>query len=600
MDTVMKMIAFVVLLFVVVATPSRGASLQGLKPTTSADALGHEEECSADNCRLPNCACPSKQPPRDMTQDDTPQMVLLTFDDEVDEDMIAVYQRLFEAPSAAAGDRAADRKWTTRTTLRTNPNGCPVSVTFYVSHNGTRYDVVSEFYRRGHELASHSVSHRMPQGYWRNASYSDWDREVSGQRENLARLAVGVSLEAIGGVRAPYLETGGDAQFKMLIDRGFEHDASFMTGPNADGGVWPFTLDYPASTEFCSNVNCPRKRYAGLWELPLNRWMGADGQACSMADGCVPVANDRHDAFAYFLQNFNRFYRGNRAPFGVHLHADWLTKNPAYLDGFELFLDVLADKKDVFVVSARQVIEWMRSPRTLNELEHFEPWRTSCRLLEVPPQANAVVLGDVLTTSLGADTVNQSPYPTNRHLDVQLLSVAADVKEIRSDSRANTISDDSTRYFVGGVQDVAARVTQANDIKRTSIEVDNVIAPISADETGSRSTGQRTEIVVDASFLEPIASSVDTIQITNTAVEAPPTQVVSALPPSIAPPTDVSTNHQEHTQPHFGAILQSDQPSASFGIATPVKECTFLFATSTFLVYLLTYLLIDSQYRCTS
>lgn len=69
----------------------------------------------------------------------TPQIVLLTFDDAVNDLNKLLYSDLFENG-------------------RENPNGCPISATFYVSHEWTDYSQVQNLYADGHEVASHTVS----------------------------------------------------------------------------------------------------------------------------------------------------------------------------------------------------------------------------------------------------------------------------------------------------------------------------------------------------------------------------------------------------------------------------------------------------------
>ena len=68
-----------------------------------------------------------------------PQLVLLTFDDAVNDLNKDLYADLFE-------------------TGRLNPNGCPVAATFYVSHEWTDYGQVQSLYADGHEIASHTIS----------------------------------------------------------------------------------------------------------------------------------------------------------------------------------------------------------------------------------------------------------------------------------------------------------------------------------------------------------------------------------------------------------------------------------------------------------
>lgn len=75
----------------------------------------------------------------DMPVDKIPQMVLLTFDDSVNDLNKGLYADLFEKG-------------------RVNPNGCPISATFYVSHEWTDYSQVQNLYSAGHEMASHTVS----------------------------------------------------------------------------------------------------------------------------------------------------------------------------------------------------------------------------------------------------------------------------------------------------------------------------------------------------------------------------------------------------------------------------------------------------------
>lgn len=75
----------------------------------------------------------------DLPVEDVPQIVLLTFDDSVNDLNKQLYSDLFGKG-------------------RVNPNGCPISATFYVSHEWTDYSQVQNLYADGHEMASHTVS----------------------------------------------------------------------------------------------------------------------------------------------------------------------------------------------------------------------------------------------------------------------------------------------------------------------------------------------------------------------------------------------------------------------------------------------------------
>lgn len=78
-----------------------------------------------------------------MKVDEIPQIVLITFDDGVNEINWLHYEEIFNN----GGKR-----------LLKNPNGCPISATFYVSHEWTDYDLIQNLYSDGHEMASHTVS----------------------------------------------------------------------------------------------------------------------------------------------------------------------------------------------------------------------------------------------------------------------------------------------------------------------------------------------------------------------------------------------------------------------------------------------------------
>lgn len=99
------------------------------------------EPCDPVQCQLPKCFCsPTGQAiPGNLSAAQTPQMVMITFDDAVTINNIDVYQELFSPD-------------------RLNPNGCTIKGTFFVSHRYTNYSAVQELSRDGHEIAAHSVT----------------------------------------------------------------------------------------------------------------------------------------------------------------------------------------------------------------------------------------------------------------------------------------------------------------------------------------------------------------------------------------------------------------------------------------------------------
>ena len=71
--------------------------------------------------------------------EETPQLVLITFEDSVNVEHQKVFDYIFD-----------DK--------RKNPNNCPLRGTFYISHEWTDYSLVQDLYADGHEIASHTVT----------------------------------------------------------------------------------------------------------------------------------------------------------------------------------------------------------------------------------------------------------------------------------------------------------------------------------------------------------------------------------------------------------------------------------------------------------
>ena len=113
----------------------KGKKHQNRDQTQSADAA---ESCSASKCRLPNCNCASSNIPGGLSPSEIPQLVMITFDDSVNDLNWDIYREIFEN--------------------RKNPNQCPILGTFYVSHEWTDYSQVQNLYSEGHEMASHTIT----------------------------------------------------------------------------------------------------------------------------------------------------------------------------------------------------------------------------------------------------------------------------------------------------------------------------------------------------------------------------------------------------------------------------------------------------------
>ena len=280
-------------------------------------------------------------------------MVILTFDDGVATKNLKHLNQLF------------DKKLI-------NPNGCPMKYTFFINDIDNEYNVSTLLANKGHELASHSLTHKFPSSYWENISAKDFKEEMVGMKEKISRLS-GVK---VSGARTPFLKLNGDASYQGLKENGFVWDSSIVVGAsqmNDKLPIWPFTLDKPLSKKYCVYSKCPNSSYPGLWELPLNRIYNEKKEACSLVDDCE-LPDGSQNVLKFLKDNFyNHYYTKKRAPFGMFLHISWL-KWPSIFQSAKSFLAEVAQLDDVYVVTVSQAIDWVKNPTPLSQISNLKSW----------------------------------------------------------------------------------------------------------------------------------------------------------------------------------------------------------------------------------
>lgn len=317
------------------------------------------KRCTSANCKPPDCRCSGLFIPGGYEPDEVPQMILITFDDAVNWENWEYYGTLFPPDGS-----------------RKNANGCPMSMTLFVSHNFTDYCMISKLHARGIEIADHSVTHRVPHQWWREASEAEIGEEILVQRNNIAELAE-IPVEEIRGWRSPFLQPSGDAMFKTLHDNNFTYDAtmSYPFPRNVYSPViWPFTLDYAYSLG-CNIKPCPAKTYPGFWLIPVVTLMDyKEHLPCAYVDFCQNKPRNKDESFEMLWKNFLRNYRTNRAPLYLNLHSLWLDVRYNF-DAMNDFLERVSAMDDVYVVSMHQALEWMRVPTPLTEIKDFTSWK---------------------------------------------------------------------------------------------------------------------------------------------------------------------------------------------------------------------------------
>ncbi|XP_076465963.1 uncharacterized protein LOC143297457 [Babylonia areolata] len=336
------------------------------------------------NCHLPDCFCPTLQHP-DIYAKEIPQMVYFGFDDALTGQVDQFYRQLF-------------------TEYRRNPNGCPITMSLYVQDQWTNYNLVNEHYKRGNEIGSHSITHTNVD------TREKLLYEAGGQKENLEKRGKLPAGEVVGW-RSPNLKPAGDAQPEVLQYLSYTYDIThtYTTHSVQNLVAWPFTLDYgyPYS---CAVEPCPGRdsSHPGFWEIPINLlYDPKSGYPCVYVDACRPTGEEA--AFEFLKYNFDRVYNTNRAPFGLHMHAAWFFTT-SYLNAMHRFLDYILQKDDVYVISAKRVLDWMRAPVKLSQIKTMAPTSWSC---ENPlPRYTTTTPKQPHTTTPKPHTTTPKPHTT--------------------------------------------------------------------------------------------------------------------------------------------------------------------------------------------
>ncbi|EFA00992.1 chitin deacetylase 9 precursor [Tribolium castaneum] len=299
------------------------------------------EACDASKCKLPECRCASTNPPEGLDLEQIPQFVFLTFDDAVQITNYEIYTELFYN--------------------KTNPDGCPVQATFFLSHEYTDYTKVHELYVNKQEIALHSITHQALTDYWRNLTLDGLQAEFGDEATLITHFA-NIPQEAFKGMRIPFLQLSGDNSFQFAKQLGLTYDCSWPTQTFRKPGLWPYTLNYKSNQD-CPIGPCPQSSIPGVWVVPMIDWTDLSNNVCSMVDACVDIPDDDADKLLqWFIDNFNVQYKGNKAPFGFYIHAAYFAVNPVRLEAYKKFVDYLQGLNDVYLVSPSKAIEWIKNP----------------------------------------------------------------------------------------------------------------------------------------------------------------------------------------------------------------------------------------------
>ena len=313
------------------------------------EAGGDTSSCvQGKNCILPNCFCQGEKIPNNLPASDTPQMIFITMDGSVNPAVYRRYRDIFRT--------------------RRNPNNCDAKGTVFATANGSyRY-----FIQRIRSLGAEVAMRGLHEHHFDTAAHLE--QEIISQKRSLRRSGI----RKVNGWKTPEFKSIGDEQYQLLEEHGFLYDSTLTMSLPAGGShnQWPFTLDYGYQGD-CVIPKCPKGKFPGLWEVPNNPVRDYRGMfECTYVDGCMfnpPTTNDTKE---FLMKNFMFNYQSNKAPFGIHLRQVWFS-HPAYasnIKGLKNFLDEVQKLKDVYLVSATGVIEWMQNPTPVSKITDLLPW----------------------------------------------------------------------------------------------------------------------------------------------------------------------------------------------------------------------------------
>lgn len=260
----------------------------------------------------------------------------------------------------------------------------------------------------GHEIGVHTHRH----AHGKDFSSAEWEAEIAACRAWLTKPFVetelalptsGLGLEpaSVTGFRAPFLEYG-PALFAAVRRSGLDYDCSVEEGfePRFDGTnlIWPYRVA-PRYGESGTGGAGERE----LWELPVYVVIVPPDEACAeygVERGLRDRLHARRDYFrpedgkitgfdwnlwvefamtpaefvATLRYTLDQRLAGNRAPLTIGTHSDIYSEQyetlpnstaPARRAALATVLEDALRHPEVRVVSARQLLAWLRAPAPL-------------------------------------------------------------------------------------------------------------------------------------------------------------------------------------------------------------------------------------------
>lgn len=375
---------------------------EGASVNPSGGAKGAGYSCDPTSCKLPHCRCADSKPPGNLALSDVPQFITITADDAIQSYTLDVLNAL--------------------TNGRKNPNGCPVTTTYYNSLDYTNYSMVTDYYVAGNEVADHTITHVAQPSI----------AEVSGNLVALNALA-GIPFKHIIGFRAPFLNYTKQ-NLLDLAKMSFTYDSSSTASlpasdPNTDA-FWPYTLDNGMANDCGVDglaICHGEPKLPGFWEIPMYTTFNPDKTVLGLMDPWLETTPDK--SLEALKWTFTDHYNAQKQPFGLYTHPIHISTtypgapvpgNQKQIQMLNQFLDFAMTSgqfQNVWMVNNRQLLAWMQNPvpaSQLNTLPEFQcqtPNVAQAQICSGIPAKEANLLEHCISDTAG-DSLNNSPFYT--------------------------------------------------------------------------------------------------------------------------------------------------------------------------------------------